>query len=174
MTYVAEFFHKFSSEGEGARGHGWWGDKAETVARRVEKFAELMQGIWCVGGWDTAEFRTNKNDFERRMAALLMALDSTQSSWSTTPQPTTYPEAITHLSQFAEYKKTSKRAWVKERQELAALYSNIQTKLRTYSLRSWEPREGLRLAVSLVCGEELMEGSGGPMVCFLGFWGSEE
>jgi hypothetical protein len=31
MTYVAEFFHKF-----------------ETVARRVEKFAEVMQGIWFV------------------------------------------------------------------------------------------------------------------------------
>ena len=37
ITYVAEFFHKFSSE-----------DKMETGARRVEKFAELMQGIWCV------------------------------------------------------------------------------------------------------------------------------
>ncbi|KAK4688455.1 hypothetical protein P7C73_g1661, partial [Tremellales sp. Uapishka_1] len=123
MTYVAEFFHKFSSE-----------DKAETVARRVEKFAELMQGIW-----------SNKNDFERRMENLQAALATTQSSWSASPGPTTYPEAISHLSQFAEYKKTSKRAWVKERQELAALYSNIQTKLRTYGLRSWEPRDGLRL-----------------------------
>ncbi|OCF43214.1 cofilin [Kwoniella heveanensis CBS 569] len=123
MTYVAEFFHKFSSE-----------DKAETGARRVEKFAELMQGLW-----------TNKNDFERRMSALLSALQTTQHSWSIAPRAATYPEAIADLSRFNEYKKTSKRGWVKERQELAALYSNIQTKVKTYALRAWEPREGLRL-----------------------------
>ncbi|WRT65944.1 uncharacterized protein IL334_002895 [Kwoniella shivajii] len=123
MTYVAEFFHKFSSE-----------DKAETGARRVEKFAELMQGLW-----------TNKNDFERRMNALLSSLDSTLHSWSITPQSTTYPEAISHLNRFNEYKKTTKRGYVKERQELAALYSNIQTKVKTYALRSWEPTPGLRL-----------------------------
>jgi len=49
------------------------------------------------------------------------------------------------LGQFAEYKKTSKRSWVKERQELAGLYSNIQTKIRTYGLAAWEPRDGLQL-----------------------------
>ncbi|EIW72853.1 hypothetical protein TREMEDRAFT_42026 [Tremella mesenterica DSM 1558] len=123
MTYVAEFFHKFSSE-----------DKAETGARRVEKFAELMQGIW-----------TNKNDFERRMALLLESLQSTEESWRRAQQPSTYPEAIAHLAAFADYKKTSKRSYVKERQELAALYSNIQTKLRTYALKSWEPQPGLCL-----------------------------
>ncbi|WWD05463.1 hypothetical protein V865_003540 [Kwoniella europaea PYCC6329] len=123
MTYVAEFFHKFSSE-----------DKAETGARRVEKFAELMQGLW-----------TNKNDFERRMTLLLSSLESTLHSWSLIPQSTTYPEAISHLNKFNEYKKTTKREYVKERQELAALYSNIQTKIKTYSLRSWEPVNGLRL-----------------------------
>ncbi|WWC88137.1 uncharacterized protein L201_003041 [Kwoniella dendrophila CBS 6074] len=123
MTYVAEFFHKFSSE-----------EKADTGARRVEKFAELIQGLW-----------TNKNDFERRMTSLLSSLDSTLHSWSVTPQSTTYPEAISHLTRFNDYKKTTKRGYVKERQELAALYSNIQTKIRTYSLKSWEPRHDLRL-----------------------------
>ncbi|KAL7423718.1 alpha-actinin [Cryptotrichosporon argae] len=123
MTYVAEFFHKFSSE-----------DKAETGARRVEMFAEVMQSTWL-----------SKSDFERRMASLLDALAVTQEAWSSAAQPTTYPEAIAHLSQFADYKKASKRGWVRERQELAALYSNIQTKLRTYALRAWEPTDGMRL-----------------------------
>ncbi|ORX34112.1 calponin homology domain-containing protein [Kockovaella imperatae] len=123
MTYVAEFFHKFSSE-----------DKMETGTRRVEKFAELMQGIW-----------TSKNDFERRMAALLATLDITESSWLASSSAASYPEAMAHLSEFTEYKRTTKRAWVKERQELGALYSNIRTKLKTYALRSWEPREGLTL-----------------------------
>lgn len=123
MTYVAEFFHKFSSE-----------DKAETGARRVEKFAEVMQGVWA-----------NKNDFERRLDLLLSALSATEQSWFIAPQPSTYPEAISYLAQFNDYKRTSKREWVKERQELAALYSNIQTKIKTYSLNTWEPSEGARL-----------------------------
>lgn len=94
------------------------------------------------------DIRTNKNDFERRMTILLQALDSTQESWSSATPPSSYPQAIGHLSQFAKYKKTHKRAWVKERQELAALYSNIQTKMKTYALRAWEPKDGLRLEVS--------------------------
>ncbi|RSH92750.1 hypothetical protein EHS25_008196 [Saitozyma podzolica] len=123
MTYVAEFFHRFSQE-----------DKMETGARRVEKFAELMQGIM-----------TNKNDFERRMGLLLEALETTQAGWSSATEPPTYSEAIAALSAFAEYKKTSKRGWVRERQELAGLYSNIQTKLKTYALIPWEPAKGLEL-----------------------------
>ena len=92
--------------------------------------------------------RTSKNDFEGRMTVLLQSLASTQTLWTDAAQPETYHEAMSHLGQFAVYKKTSKREYVRERQELAALYSNIQTKLRTYSLRAWEPSEGLRLDVS--------------------------
>ncbi|TXT04338.1 hypothetical protein VHUM_04105 [Vanrija humicola] len=134
MTYVAEFFHKFSSE-----------DKAETGARRVEKFAEVMQSIMVT-----------RNDFEKRMAALLDALSTQRQGWEAAERPSSYPDAISQLSQFADYKKTSKRTWVRERQELAQLYSNIQTKLRTYSLRSWEPEEGLRLEDLETSWAELM------------------
>jgi len=89
--------------------------------------------------------RSNKNDFERRMETLLSSMEDVKRGWQVNTPPTTYPEGIARLAAFAEYKKTTKRAWVRERQELAALYSNIQTKLRTYALRSWEPRSGLRL-----------------------------
>ncbi|ORY28583.1 calponin homology domain-containing protein [Naematelia encephala] len=123
MTYVAEFFHKFSTE-----------DRMETNARRVEKFVEVMQGIW-----------TNKNDFERRMTILLDILRTTRSSWSEASQATSYPDAMARLAEFYEYKRTAKRDWVKERRELASLYSNIQTKMKTYDLKAWEPREGLKL-----------------------------
>jgi hypothetical protein len=90
-------------------------------------------------------YRVNKNDFERRMSLLLGALRETEESWRTATMPSTYPEAIFVLGQFAEYKKTTKREWVKERKGLVALYSNIQTKLKTYGLQPWEPRDGLRL-----------------------------
>lgn len=79
------------------------------------------------------------------MEILLSSVSTTIRSWSNTTPPTTYPEAIAHLAKFSEYKKTTKRSWVRERQELAALYSNIQTKLKTYALRPWEPRSGLAL-----------------------------
>lgn len=45
MTYVAGYFHAFSSM-----------DQADTSSRRVEKFSELMLSVW-----------TSRNDFERRI-----------------------------------------------------------------------------------------------------------
>lgn len=111
----------------------------------MEKFAEVMNSI-----------TTARSDFERRMAALLRALDKTRKAWSAAEAPTSYPDAMAQKTEFMEYKKTSKRSWVRERQELAQLYSNIQTKLRTYSLRSWEPREGLRLEDLEASWTELM------------------
>ena len=70
MTYVASFFHAFSSMG---MLHDFFNvryvlilcifliisDQAETVSRRVEKFAELMQSVWL-----------SKNDYERRVRAV--------------------------------------------------------------------------------------------------------
>lgn len=79
------------------------------------------------------------------MSALLNSLRQTRAAWLAADRPTSYPDAIAHKTEFAEWKKTSKRTWVRERQELTQLYSNIQTKLKTYSLRSWEPAAGLRL-----------------------------
>lgn len=122
-------------------------DKASTGARRVETFAEVMQSVL-----------TSRNDFEKRMAGLLRTMQSTRRSWEAAGSPATYPEAMEEKQQFTEYKKSSKRSWVRERQELAQLYSNIQTKLRTYSLRSWEPREGLRLQDLETSWSELMTG----------------
>lgn len=120
-------------------------DKAETGARRVELFAEVMKSIWVA-----------RNDFERRMSALLNAMNQTRAVWANATPATSYPEAITQKDVFAEYKKTNKRTWVRERQELSQLYSNIQTKLRTYSLRSWEPRQGLRLEDLEAAWKQLM------------------
>lgn len=94
------------------------------------------------------------------MTLLLSALDTTKQSWGAAPTPTTYPEAMSVLSQFAEYKKTSKRGWVKERQELAGLYSNIQTKIKTYGLKSWEPQQGSRLEDLEVEWKEFLNAEG--------------
>ncbi|KZW01516.1 hypothetical protein EXIGLDRAFT_64789 [Exidia glandulosa HHB12029] len=121
MTYIASFFHAFSSM-----------DQAETVGRRVEKFAELMQSVWL-----------SKNDYERRAKILLEAVRNVQAEWSATSLAgISYTEARAAASAFATYKATEKRTWVTEKQELGTLYSNIQTRLRTYGLREWVPAAG--------------------------------
>jgi hypothetical protein len=64
MTYIASYFHAFSSMGKslsttvyGPLSHSLWLlDQAETVSRRVEKFADLMQSVWI-----------SRNDYERRV-----------------------------------------------------------------------------------------------------------
>ncbi|KAG8861753.1 hypothetical protein FRB96_002711 [Tulasnella sp. 330] len=147
MTYIASFFHAFSSM-----------DQAETVSRRVEKFAELMQTVWL-----------SKNDYERRMRALLSEIHDMLEDWSTSnfsimptsqapspstsrsPQPEisvalqTYYALKEHSAAFQLYKQTKKRDWVSEKSDLAMLFSNVQTKLKTYGLREYIPPPGLSI-----------------------------
>ncbi|KAF8628666.1 hypothetical protein AX15_003796 [Amanita polypyramis BW_CC] len=124
MTYVASYFHAFSTM-----------DQAETVSRRVEKFAELMQSVWV-----------SRNDYERRARLLLAALSEIQEHWSERAFAGTYQDAKEQRSEFAGYKQTTKRTWVAEKQDIATLFGNVQTKLRTYGLREYVPPPGLSLS----------------------------
>ncbi|KAF9255638.1 actin cross-linking [Marasmius fiardii PR-910] len=123
MTYIACFFHAFSSM-----------DQAETVSRRVEKFAELMQSVWV-----------SRNDYERRTRLLLAALSEVQAKWLTGTFSGSYTEAKNLSADFINYKQTTKRTWVTEKQDIATLFGNVQTKLKTYGLREYVPPEGLAL-----------------------------
>jgi hypothetical protein len=106
------------------------------VSRRVEKFAELMHSVWL-----------SKNDYERRVVALLAALGERQEQWATSLFTGSYADAKGHSARFAEYKQTLKRTWVTEKQDLGTLFGNVQTKLKTYRLREYVPPPGLSLAV---------------------------
>ncbi|PBK75017.1 hypothetical protein ARMSODRAFT_993160 [Armillaria solidipes] len=123
MTYIASFFHAFSSM-----------DQAETVSRRVDKFAELMQSVWL-----------SRNDYERRVKLLLRALSETRAKWSASMFSGTYTDAKSHSADFTTYKQTTKRTWVTEKQDIATLFGNVQTKLKTYGLREYVPPQGLAL-----------------------------
>lgn len=133
-------------------------DQAETVSRRVEKFAELMQSVW-----------TSKNDYERRARKvglsfysislgsesrscfqLLYALEQVQDQWAASKFTGTYTDAKEQSAVFTTYKHTTKRTWVTERQDVTTLFGNIQTKLKTYGLREYIPPVGLALSVSSV------------------------
>ncbi|KAI0322018.1 calponin homology domain-containing protein [Amylostereum chailletii] len=123
MTYVANFFHAFSSM-----------DQAETVSRRLEKFAELMQSIWV-----------SRNDYERRVRALLSALSEMEDQWAVATFTGVYADVKAHAARHATYKQTTKRKWVTEKQDVATLFGNVQTKLKTYRLREYIPPPGLSL-----------------------------
>lgn len=121
MTYIASYFHAFSSM-----------EQSETESRRVEKFAELMQSVWVI-----------RNDYERRARLLLDNLSEIQKEWEATNFDGSYTDAKDQSAKFNSYKQTTKRTWVTERQDVITLFGNVQTKLKTYSLADYVPPKGL-------------------------------
>ncbi|KAI8907227.1 calponin homology domain-containing protein [Gorgonomyces haynaldii] len=120
MTYVAQYFHAFSSM-----------DRYGVAGRRVGNIGQVLQQTWEM-----------QNDYERRVRALIGHIASITSEWSNA-QLSGLADARRQLKDFENYKATSKRSWVSERRELDTLLSNIQTKLKTYNLRPYTPPEGL-------------------------------
>lgn len=151
MTYIAQYYYAFSSR-----------QQAEAATRRLATFADLLRSVWMM-----------RNDYERRARILLAAMQQQMDRWSTNATesdeldgdvsqggiPTgagggqgtileerLYLTARGHMDELKEYKRSTKREWVKERSDLEALLANIQTKLRTYELRPWHPQPGLGTA----------------------------
>ena len=96
-----------------------------------------MQSVWL-----------SKNDYERRVKELLRSMADMQDVWDAKSFVGTYADAVQHSASFQNYKQTTKRSWVTEKQDVATLFGNVQTKLRTYRMREYLPPPGLRLIVS--------------------------
>ncbi|KAH7188454.1 uncharacterized protein B0J16DRAFT_412915 [Fusarium flagelliforme] len=123
MTYIAYWFHAFSQM-----------EKVENAGRRVEKFVNNMQGAWEM-----------QSAYERRMRALLKAIQEQIEVWKEATFEGTYADAKAQSIQFFNYKKGKKREWVAEKSDLATLLGNIKTKLGTYRLRPYDPPAELSL-----------------------------
>lgn len=121
MTYVAQYFHAFSSL-----------DRRDTAARRVAKFAEVMHSAW-----------ESENSYETRVEKLIDSIEAQQQKWKSTIFEGTYADTRKHANSFTEYKTTLKRTWITEKRDLDALLGNIQTKLKTYRLVKYIPPNGL-------------------------------
>src|SRR5258708_26734299 len=80
---------------------------------------------------------------------LLAAMEAKREEWKRVMIEGTYATAMKRSSDFSEYKQTIKREWVTEKQDLTSLLGNIQTKLKPYNLRPYEPPPGLGLEVVL-------------------------
>ena len=125
MTYIAYWFHAFSAM-----------EKVENAGRRVEKFAQNMQGAWEM-----------ESAYEKRAKALLQQIQHQRQSWQNSTFEGTYADAKQQAGEFANYKRSQKRKWVGEKSDLSALLGNIKTKLSTYRLQPYYPPPELRLEV---------------------------
>ncbi|KAJ2849218.1 alpha-actinin [Coemansia brasiliensis] len=121
MTYVAQYFHAFSSL-----------SKAETAGRRLGKFADVMQSVFDM-----------QHDYDARVSRLIAAVRAQQKDWSHTTFEAVYAKARQQSDAFNKYKATLKRSWTHEKIELDTLLGNIQTKRVTYNLTPFVPRPGL-------------------------------
>jgi hypothetical protein len=73
-------------------------------------------------------------------------MSDVQSQWAAQKFTGTYADAKEQSSEFTNHKQTTKRTWVTEKQDVATLFGNVQTKLRTYGLREYVPPPGLGLS----------------------------
>ncbi|KAJ2160780.1 alpha-actinin [Coemansia sp. RSA 552] len=121
MTYVAQYFHAFSSL-----------SKAETAGRRLGKFADVMHSVFDM-----------EHDYEARVAELIEAVCAQQDEWRHASFTAEYARARAQSDQFNAYKVSTKRPWTHEKIELDTLLGDIQTKRVTYNLAPFEPRPGL-------------------------------
>ncbi|KAJ2172769.1 alpha-actinin, partial [Coemansia sp. RSA 532] len=87
MTYVAQYFHAFSSL-----------SKAETAGRRLGKFADVVQTVFDM-----------QHDYEDRVARLLAAIRAQQDTWTHTKLESVYAKARAMSDEFNEYKASTKR-----------------------------------------------------------------
>ncbi|ORY55954.1 calponin homology domain-containing protein [Leucosporidium creatinivorum] len=124
MTYVAQYFHAFSSTAQ-----------AETESKVISTFVENMSSLMVA-----------VNDYEARVGRLLHSLQTTLSDWSLTPPSPPYSSLTASRTALDTYRQTSKPEWSRERGEVEELLLNIQTKLKTYGLSPYEPTEEVCLA----------------------------
>eukprot|EP01112_Ceratiomyxa_fruticulosa_P005724 TRINITY_DN16570_c0_g1_i1.p1 TRINITY_DN16570_c0_g1~~TRINITY_DN16570_c0_g1_i1.p1 ORF type:complete len:557 (+),score=147.06 TRINITY_DN16570_c0_g1_i1:126-1673(+) len=121
MTYISEFFHKFSSQ-----------DSKETAARRVQKFVQFSQGMEEM----EAQYVASAND-------LLTWIQSTIEALSNREFGDDLEHARALLEAHKAYKLHDKPAKNSYKLETEAAFTNILTKLRSNNRTPWTPPPGL-------------------------------
>ena len=166
MTYVASYFHAFSSQGERLCPCPTKPSHPLIRQTRQKRFLVVSRSSrTSCSPFGLAEM-TMSAAFEPcvtsihiqspsegvTVSQLLAALKETQETWASVKFTGIYADVKEHAAKFATYKQTTKRAWVTEKQDLATLLGNVQTKLKTYKLRPYLPPSGLALSVGVMCG----------------------
>ncbi|GHJ86599.1 hypothetical protein NliqN6_3001 [Naganishia liquefaciens] len=121
ITYVAEFFHAFSSL-----------DKAEVTTRRVEKFATMLSGI-----------QKQQQDYVAQTEHLKSQIESCIQAWSAKDMSDTLQRVERDMLALSAWKTDFKRPAARDRAKTIALFGNIQTRLSENRLKAWNPPQAL-------------------------------
>lgn len=121
-------------------------DRVETAGRRVERFAEVSLSVWEMRhSYEHRMKNVPPPFYDPHLCQLLDNMKQIQSKWTRETFDGTYTNAKHQSTQFNTYKRHEKRQFVAEKTDLESLLGNIQTKVKTYGLRTYTPPRGLLL-----------------------------
>jgi len=80
---------------------------------------------------------------KKRVRALRAEVDEKTKQFASAKNVSTYPHVKAALVDFREYRRTKRRQLVQEKDDLATLYTSIQTKLRFQKLPAYNAPQGL-------------------------------
>merc|ERR1712137_1059935 len=118
---VAQLYQVFSSL-----------DKVEVAGRRIGKLADFAKMIFDL-----------QHDYEERTKALKAKVTAKSSELESAGLGDDYVTSKNLISEFRQYRKTEKREWVGEQEELVSLFNIIQAKLKTHKRPVYVPPQGL-------------------------------
>jgi uncharacterized coiled-coil DUF342 family protein len=121
MTYIAQLYNVFSNM-----------NQVEVAGKKVKNFLNFMSQIQAMS-----------NDYEKRVRALHGEIDEKSQQFAHAKDVDTYVEVKAVMVTFREYRRTKRRQMVQDKDDLATLFSSIQTKLRFQKLPPYEPPSGL-------------------------------
>eukprot|EP01113_Clastostelium_recurvatum_P020830 TRINITY_DN2465_c0_g1_i4.p1 TRINITY_DN2465_c0_g1~~TRINITY_DN2465_c0_g1_i4.p1 ORF type:complete len:644 (+),score=236.93 TRINITY_DN2465_c0_g1_i4:46-1932(+) len=120
MTYISEFYHKFSSQ-----------DTKEVAARRVQKFVQFAQGM-----------EEMERQYLQSTSELLDWIQQTSATLSDHNFPDDIEQSRELLERFKHYKLNEKPSRNQFKLDTEASYANILTKLRANNRVAWAAPAG--------------------------------
>jgi hypothetical protein len=121
MTYIAQMYNVFSNMSQ-----------VEVAGKKVKNFLNFMSQI-----------QSMSHDYEKRVKALHSEISDKSNQFSHAKDVDSYIEVKKDMVSFREYRRTKRRQMVQEKDDLATLFTSIQTKLRFQKLPPFEPSSGL-------------------------------
>jgi len=120
MTYISEFYHKFTSE-----------NKKEIAARRIQKFAQYNQNVEDL-----------ENNYTNNAQQLLEWVNQQVARLEEREFPETFDGIQQHIQEHKDWKSSEKAQWTEKKNDNDALHTNIQARLRAAKRKPWTVPSG--------------------------------
>jgi hypothetical protein len=121
MTYVAQYYRYFSSL-----------DKNEVFGKRISNFLMFQKEIGDL-----------QHDYEERTRTLQGESNNKRDELQNSGVSDSYDETMNNITDFRNYRKSKRREFIKERDDLSTLFNTINLKLISHGLSVYVPPHGL-------------------------------